>query len=411
MSGSRSPVPVGGPIVTPSVLAMFSLAALAAVLIVVRAVWGLGATTAMNDGYPWGLWIAFDVVTGTAIGCGGYAIALLVYILNKGRYHPLVRPAVLTSALGYSIAGFSVLLDLGRPWLTWKIPVQVWHWNGDSVLLEVALCIMAYSVVLWIELSPAMLERAAASDWPRLKRVAERALPVVKSSLLWITALGMLLPTMHQSSLGALLMLSGPRLDPLWNTPLLPLLFLISCVLMGFGAVVLEGSLSAKFLGRRAETDMLAGLGRAMLVVLALYLGIRVADLVVRGQAPALLALDVNATMWLLEMLMFVVAGLLLSSDARRRDAGNLLRAALVLLLAGAMYRFDVFLLAFQPGAHWSYFPSVIEILITVGLVAGEVGVYIVFVRMFPILAGTKSSRPVAATAASAPSRAARGLS
>jgi Ni/Fe-hydrogenase subunit HybB-like protein len=180
---------------------------------------------------------------------------------------------------------------------------------------------------------------------------------------------------------------------------------------MGFGAVVLEGSLSAKFLGRRAETDMLAGLGRAMLVVLALYLGIRVADLVVRGQAPALLALDVNATMWLLEMLMFVVAGLLLSSDARRRDAGNLLRAALVLLLAGAMYRFDVFLLAFQPGAHWSYFPSVIEILITVGLVAGEVGVYIVFVRMFPILAGTKSSRPVAATAASAPSRAARGLS
>lgn len=411
MSAVRRPVPVGGPVVTPSVLVMFALAGLAAVLIVARAVWGLGATTAMNDGYPWGLWIAFDVVTGTAIGCGGYAIALLVYILNKGRYHPLVRPAVLTSALGYSIAGFSVLLDLGRPWLTWKIPVQVWHWNGDSVLLEVALCIMAYSMVLWIELSPALLERAAASDWPRLKGFAERALPVIRRSLLWVTALGLLLPTMHQSSLGALLMLSGPRLHPLWNTPLLPLLFLVSCMLMGFGAVVLEGSFSARYFGRRAETDMLAGLGRAMLVVLGLFLGIRIADAIVRGQAPALAALDLYATMWLLEVLLFVVAGLLLSSDSRRRDPGNLFRAALVLLFAGAMYRFDVFLLAFQPGAHWSYFPSVNEILITVGLVAGEIGIYIVFVRMFPILAGGDSSTPAAATMASAHPRAARGLS
>lgn len=409
------PTAVGGPIVTPVVVAMFALAALAGVLILWRAVAGLGATTAMNDGYPWGLWIAFDVVTGTALGCGGYAIALLVYVLNKGEYHPLVRPAMLTSALGYSIAGFSVLLDLGRPWLTWKIPVFIGDWNPHSVLLEVALCIMAYSMVLWIELSPAFLEKAAASnEWPRLARVSRSVLPKLRRSMVWIMALGVLLPTMHQSSLGSLLLLSGPRLHPLWNTMALPLLFLISCVLMGYGAVVLEGVLSARYLGRRAETDLLAGLGRAMLPVLAVYLGLRIVDLAIRRQFGALFAFDVYGTMSLIEFALFALGGLLLVGDARRRDPGNLMRAAIVLVFAGALYRFDVFLLAFQPGPHWSYFPNVNEILITVGLVAGEIGIYIVFVRMFPILAGRAPSSPTSvqtATQTAALSGAMRGVS
>jgi Ni/Fe-hydrogenase subunit HybB-like protein len=104
--------------------------------------------TAMNDGYPWGLWIAFDVVTGTALACGGYAVALLVYVLNKGKYHPLVRPAVLTSALGYTLAGAGVGLDVGRWWSVWRVPLFFWRWNLNSVLLEVALCIMSYMFVL-----------------------------------------------------------------------------------------------------------------------------------------------------------------------------------------------------------------------------------------------------------------------
>jgi len=367
---------------------MFGLAGIAVALLVWRAAAGLGATTAMNDGYPWGLWIAFDVVTGTAFGCGGYAIAMLVYILNRGQYHPLIRPAFLTSALGYSIAAFSVLIDLGRPWLTWKIPIFFWAWNGHSVLLEVALCILAYVIVLWIELSPAFLERAAESSSARLRSLGQSLLPKVRAVLLWVTALGILLPTMHQSSLGALLLLAGPRLHPLWNTPVLPLLFLVSCILMGFAAVVVEGALSSRYFGRRAETGMLAGLGGVMLPLVGVYLGIRFIDLFVRGQLAALLEPNVYSAMWLLEVVLVGVGGVLLSTDTRRRDLGNLFRAALLFLAAGALYRFDVFLLAFSPGPHWTYFPNVNEILITVGLVAGEVGVYIVVVRMFPILAG-----------------------
>jgi Ni/Fe-hydrogenase subunit HybB-like protein len=379
---------VGGPIFTPAVNVLLALAVIAAILIVIRFALGLGATTAMNDGYAWGLWIAFDVVTGTALGCGGFAMALLVYIANRGHYHPLVRPALLTSALGYSIAGFSVMLDLGRPWLAWKIPFMVWHWNPHSVLLEVALCIMAYVLVLWVELSPAFLEKAQESGSPALRRFADRTLPILRKSLLWVIALGMLLPTMHQSSLGSLLLLSGPRLHSLWNTPMLPLLFLISCIFMGYGAVVLENTLSSRYFKRDPHGDMLANIGGIMVPIVAIYLAIRVADLVIRDQMGALLAFDRFGVMSLIELALFAAAVWMLHSEARRKNLGNLFRASMALLAAGALYRFDVYLLAFQPGEHWSYFPNLVEIFITVGLVAAEIAAFIILVRLFPILAG-----------------------
>jgi len=385
MNAHSRPQPIGGSIFTPPVLILGAFAGLAGLLIVWRFAVGLGATTALNDGYPWGLWIAFDVVTGTALSCGGYAVALLVYILNRGKYHPLIRPALVTSAFGYTIAGLSVVIDIGRPWLAYKLPF-FWHWNPNSVLLEVALCIMGYTVVLWLELSPAFLERARTSTVSVIRRIGEIGLPVAQKSLLWLVAAGMLLPTMHQSALGSLLLLSGPRLHPLWNTILLPLLFLLSCIAMGFGAVVLEGTLSSRFLGRKSETDMLAGLGFAMLPLLGLYLGIRLVDLAVRNQLGALLAFDLYSVLSLIELALFVAAGVLLSTDRRRRDPGNLFRAAMLLILAGALYRFDVFLVAFRPGAQWSYFPNVTEILVTAGLVAGEIAGYILLIKLFPIM-------------------------
>ncbi len=149
-------VPVGGPIMTRAFKILLGVGLLGLVLTIWRFAVGLGATTGLSDGYPWGLWIAFDVVTGTALACGGYAVAILVYILNKGRYHPLVRPAVLTSALGYSVAAVAIMVDVGRPWFIYRIPIRVGQWNLNSALLEVALCVMAYVVVLWIELVPGL---------------------------------------------------------------------------------------------------------------------------------------------------------------------------------------------------------------------------------------------------------------
>ncbi len=190
---------------------------------------GLGAVTNLSDGYPWGLWITYDVLVGTALGCGGYAVSILVYAFNRWEYHPVVRSAVLTSVFGYSLAGLAIFLDIGRYWNGYKLFLP-WTVNFNSVLVEVALCIAAYTVVLWIELLPTVLEaypNNTPGPWTIRSRLA-KLLPI-------IAAVGILLPTMHQSSLGTLMIIAGRKLSPLWQTRLLPFFFLLSAIAMGFG--------------------------------------------------------------------------------------------------------------------------------------------------------------------------------
>ena len=394
MSAHVAAAPVGGRLMTPSIRVLFGIFGVGALIILWRLFAGLGATTAMNDGYPFGLWIAFDVVTGTALACGGYAVAILVYILNKGRYSPLVRPALLTSALGYTLAGIGVGLDVGRWWGLWKVPLFFWRWNVHSALLEIALCIMAYVVVLWIELSPYLLEKYKDGDNLTMRRVSRAALPALKKASIWIVALGVLLPTMHQSSLGTLMLLAGPRLNELWRTPMLPLFFLLTCVSMGYAVVVFESAFSSTALGRKPEIGMLAGLAGIIAPLQILVVVLRLADIAMRGALGALFAGDIRSIVLLVELVLFLVPAAMLWSPASRRDLGNLVRASMVMMFAGALYRFDTFLVAFTPGSHWSYFPSVPEILVTVGLVAAEIIAYVFIVRNFPILSGGPTAAP-----------------
>jgi Ni/Fe-hydrogenase subunit HybB-like protein len=358
---------------------------------------GLGPATGLTDGYPWGLWIAFDVVTGTALACGGYAVALLLYILNKGKYHPLIRPAILTSALGYSMAGLAIAIDVGRPWLMWRIPLggfpDVGSYNWNSALLEVALCVMAYVVVLWIEVSPAFFEKWQHSPRPALAAFSRRAHGLLEKALIWIVALGLLLPTMHQSSLGSLMLLSGPRLHGLWHTPWLPLLYLISCITMGYAVVVFESSLASSVFKRKPETRMLRSLYGVAIITLWLYLAIRLVDLVLRGKLGLMFTPDLYAMMFWIETALLVAPMALYYRRGREMSLGDLFRGGMFMVVAGTLYRFDTYLVAFQPGEHWTYFPTVPEIFVTVGVVAFEVLLYIVLVKRFPILSG----RPAAA--------------
>lgn len=387
---SSDAVPVGGTLVTRGYKALLALGVVGILMIGWRFAVGLGASTALSDGYPLGLWIALDVVTGTALACGGYAVALLVYIFNRGKYHPLVRPAILTSALGYTMAGASVAIDLGRPWIMWKIPLYFWSWNLNSALLEVALCIMAYVTVLWIELAPALLSRYEHTGPPRLQRIARRVLPFLDRALIWIIALGMLLPTMHQSSLGAMMLLAGPRLHPLWNTPFLPLFFLMTCLAMGYAIVVFESTLSSSAFRRRAETSMLVVLQRVAVALGAAFVIFRFADLAFRGRLSMIATLDLfGIVFWLETILWLLPAGLMLVS--RAANPGILFGGAMCVALGGALYRFDTFLVAFQPGAGWHYFPSILEMVVSIGLIALEIALYIAVVRRFPILAGKAS--------------------
>ena len=301
----------------------------------------------------------------------------------------------MTSALGYSLGGLSVLIDIGRAWNFYKIPLFFWHWNFSSILLEVALCIMFYTMVLWIEISPASSwsagRRAACR---RLRRFAVAALPRMERAMPYLIAVGMLLPTMHQSSLGSLMLMAGTKLHPLWRTPLLPLLFLISCVGMGYAAVTLECCISAHVFKRPKETPMLRALARPIALVLLTYVVLRGIDVTSRGMLDRAFALDGHSLLFLLEMSLFLGSAVALLLRRRQASALFLSIVAVLVILAGALYRFSTYLIAFNPGARWSYFPSLREFAVTIGLVAAEILGYVVIVKRFPVLRGQAPHSP-----------------
>jgi Ni/Fe-hydrogenase subunit HybB-like protein len=378
--------PVGGKLATPFFKLMAVIALVGAVALVVRFGQGLGAASGMTDGYAWGIWIALDVVVGTALGCGGYAMALMVYVANRGQYHPLVRPAMLTGALGYSFAALSIVVDVGRYWGMWKIPTYVAWWNFDSALLEVALCVMTYVLVLWIEFSPSILDRWRASGTPGQRSFAEAAAPRLDRALPWIIALGLLLPTMHQSSLGTVMLLPASKVHALWLSPLLPLLFLVNCLFLGYAAVVTESTLSSAGFGRRPETRLLGSLAPVMAWLLLLFLVLRFGELAARGRLGATASPGKHAAyFWVETVLLLVPAVMLLGRKARER-ASTQFKAALLMLAGGVLYRFDTFIVAYDPGPGWVYFPSTLEVLITAGFVAAQVMLYLFIVRRFPVL-------------------------
>ena len=356
---------------------------------------GIGTVSGLTDGYPWGIWIAFDVVTGTALACGGYAIAILCYILNKGKYHPLVRPAILTSALGYSMAALAIIIDVGRWWGIWRIPLggfpDMGKYNWNSALLEVALCVMAYVGVLWIELGPAFLEKwQATSKKQGLVKFAEAGLKFYDKALIWIIALGVLLPTMHQSSLGVLMLLGGVKLHGLWSTSWIPLLYLISCIGMGYAVVVWESAVSSRVFKREREDSMLISLSGAMVVVLGLYLVLRIGDILISGKTALMFNSGILSIMFWIEIALFAIPMVMLMRAKDRANFGTIFKASMLIMLGGALYRFDTYLVAFNPGEGWSYFPTSLEMLITLGTVAFEIFLYIVIVKRYPILSGTR---------------------
>lgn len=364
---------VGGRFLTPTVVVLLGIIGLAGYFLVQRFAGGIGAVSNLNDGYPWGIWVVIDIVVGTAFGCGGFAMALLCYIFNKGQYHPLMRPALLGGLFGYTLAGIAVLIDLGRYWQGYNI-VLPWYAQPNSVMFEVALCVMLYITVLWIEFSPAFMEKLGMHG---LKKF-------LKKYMFFFIALGVLLPTMHQSSLGSLLLVLGEfQLSPLYFTPMLPLLFLTSALTMGYSIVIFEGYLVSKTLGTPDETPILQKMSKVVLGIVVLFLVLRFGDLIARGQLGLAFAGDLNGTMFLLENILYLVAVALMFG---KPGARSLVISAWCLLMAGSLYRIDAFLVAYNPGNGWTYFPSVPEIVITLGVVSLEIVLYLLFIKKLPVL-------------------------
>jgi len=373
--------PLGGRFISLPVVIMALFAMVAGFYLYHRFVYGLGSVTNLSDGYPWGIWIAIDLVVGTALGCAGYVMALMVYILNKGEYHPLVRPAILASLFGYGLGGLAVLIDLGRYWQGYNMMLP-WLTNVNSVMLETALCIGAYITVLMIEFSPVFLERLG------MTRVREK----LNRLLFVIIALGVLLPTMHQSSMGTILVVLGHQLSPLWQSPLLPLFFLVSALFMGFAIVVFEAVMSSVGFRRPLEGGVLGKLTGIMAWVMAAYLAIRFIDIVYRGQLGLTLDGSTHAFMFWIENLTALAAVLLVLPKANRFKPHLMFLGACLILVSGTIYRVNCYLVGYDPGDGFLYFPTVGEIMVTIGIFSLEILLYIVFVNNLPILHTTKSA-------------------
>ncbi|WP_242339866.1 MULTISPECIES: NrfD/PsrC family molybdoenzyme membrane anchor subunit [unclassified Anaeromyxobacter] len=379
-----SVAPVAGPLLTRGTKLALALAAAASVLVSIRLFAGLGSITALNDGFAWGLWKPLNVVTFTGVGAGALGLALVAHVANRGRHHPLVRSAVLTGAITYTLAGLSVLVDLGRWWSVWGLAVPT-RWNVRSVLLEVALCVVAYCAVLWLEVLPVLLERWRDAPGAR-GRLAARVLPRLQRMFPFLLALAIVLPFMHQSSLGALFLFAPTKLHPLWYTGWLPALFLLSCLSMGFGAVIVIDTLSHLAWRRTRDVRLCGSLALVMAALSFAFVALRVGDLAASGALRHVTGW--RGVLFLVELGLFTYPAVRVLRRSYREDPGLLFWAAQLAVAAGAMYRFDVYLGAFTPGMGWSYFPSLAEIVFSVGLAAAGVALYVVLVKRLPILSG-----------------------
>lgn len=381
--------PVGGKNFTVPVIIMMMLLVPAAVVLLIRFVFGLGSVTNLSDGYPWGMWIAIDLIIGTALGCGGLVVALLVYILNKGQYHPIIRAAIMTSLFGYVLGGVAVMIDLGRWWQGHNILLP-WLWNPNSVLLETALCIFVYILVLLVEFSPAVLERFGMTE--SRKRLHKL--------LFFFTALGCLLPMMHQSSMGTVVILLGYKLSPLWQSQFLTLNFLLTAFTIGYAVVVFESVLSSAFLRRPYDTRILAGLCGIMVWVQAVFMVVRYGDVIWRGAWPLAFAGDIQAWSFWLEFMLGAATLILLIPKANRSEPRSIFLGASAMLLCGVLYRLNCYLIGYNPGNGWTYFPSMGEILVTVGIFTFEVLMYVLLVKNLPVLHAVHPEPTAAAAAA-----------
>jgi Ni/Fe-hydrogenase subunit HybB-like protein len=248
--------------------------------------------------------------------------------------------------------------------------------NPNSVMFEVALCITLYIIVMWIEFSPTFLEQMGKLD-------AKRKLSRV---MFFVIALGTVLPMMHQSSLGTLLVVMGVQIHPLWQTPVLPALYLLSAVTMGYAVVLFESCLTSTAYRRRIESHLLEPMAKVMLGFLAAFLVLRLGDLLMRGALGSAFTLSVISVMFWLEIACFVAPLILIGARAQRRNPAKLFLAGVLLMSGGALMRINGFLVGYQTGDGFNYFPTLAELLVTAGIFAVEVLGYIIITRRFPVL-------------------------
>jgi Ni/Fe-hydrogenase subunit HybB-like protein len=370
--------------ITPTRIVFAAIAALAILIILVRLIWGLGATTNLNDQWPWGFWISFDVLLGVALAGGGYGVSLLVYILRKDKFYPIARSAMLTSLLGYVIVVLGLLIEVGQWFNFWRPFVS---WGHSSILFEVFWCISMYTIIQVLEFCEIGTEKVF-KGWHKFFK---KAMPV-------LLVIGVTLPTLHQASLGALYYMMVGKLDPLWWSILLPAFFLLSSFFVGPGMIVLESNLSGKAFNHQVDNSVLKGLIRISGGVMVVYLALKIIDLVVAGEVARAFAMDFVSIMFLIELILGVLVPIFIAFSSSANTRKGQIIFGLLVVGGVIMNRFNVVLTGMREYLSGtlggSYFPAWTEFVVSAGLVSIACLIYLFIAENFSII-DHRGSEPV----------------
>lgn len=379
---------------SPGVFLLILIALNGLVFLAGRFIFGIGAVTNLDNYYPWGLWIGVDVAAGVALAAGGFTSSALAHILHREDFHVIVRPALLTAMLGYTFVAIGVVTDIGRWYYIWHPLV---NWNPNSALFEVGICVMFYLTVLYIEFLPAIVERfmykvnlpgilkALNGFLEKVLAFLDKTLP--KVMFIFIIA-GVVLSTLHQSSLGTLMIIAGDKMHPLWQTPILPLLFFLSAVAVGFPMVMFESLIAAKSFRLQPEMHVLSKLGKVMPLLLGIYLAFKLGDMFIRETFVYLFEFNTVSVMFLIELFVGVIIPIRMFLSKKVLNKPCLLMVASGMVVFGVfLNRVNNFVTAYTPPyADYSYFPSYGEISVTLGFIAILVLLYRAFVMIFPVI-------------------------
>jgi Ni/Fe-hydrogenase subunit HybB-like protein len=371
---------------TPTRYILIALVALMIIVAIVRFIFGLGMVTNLNDHWPWGLWIGFDLLCGIALAGGGFSTALIVHVLHRGKYLPIARAALLTSMLGYVIALVALLFDIGR-WINFWRPF--FYWGYHSVLFEVFWCIALYTTVQILEFGDIFLERVKSFPLKKVLGYAMTPLLIV----------GIILPTLHQSSLGQLYVVAVDKLHPLWWSMIIGFFFVWSAFFLGPAMVTLEGTLAARAYKRTPELPIFQSLTKVTLWMMIVYLIVKIIDLVYRGVFSLAFNGSFESNMFLIEMIVFVIIPIIMYAiPAIRTKLWGVVTASVLVIVGVIFNRMNVVFtgMATQMGGH--YFPSPWEWLVTLGMWSVLILAYLFIVENFPILIKEEHAKEVAVT-------------
>jgi Ni/Fe-hydrogenase subunit HybB-like protein len=334
---------------------------------------GLGAATNLSDQFPWGIWIGFDVLCGVGLAAGGFTLAAIVYIFNIKRFEPIIRPTILTAFLGYVLVIVGLMYDLGRP-------LQIWHaiimWNPRSVMFEVAWCVMLYTTVLALEFSPVILEKFKLT----------KTIKIIKRISIPLIILGVLLSTLHQSSLGSLYLIVPDKMYPLWYSAYMPVFFYISAIAAGCAMIIFESFLSSRAFKRGLEMNLLNEIARICAVMLAVYATMKFVDLADRKVLSLLFVPRFETYMYWLEITIGVIVPFVMLIQTKfRHNKTGIFTAASFVVSGFIMNRMNIAITGMEGWAGVSYLPSMMEFSITMMIVTiGFIAFYFI-AKYFPV--------------------------